>query len=157
MKNESIRKTINVDKPNYAPLFEFKELDNAVIRLSLFKDSVEFDITGQTVKLGAKTSEGLKEQSEGFTINKNNLDIDLKNSILVPGTVEIDLELKEKLINQDIQNPISTTYVGNARTGVFHRSGCRAERRMSESNRIYFDNRDELINRGFRPCLICKP
>lgn len=95
MKNESIRKVINVDKPNYAPLFEFKELDNAVIRLSLFKDSVEFDITGQTVKLGAKTSKGLKEQSEGFTINKNNLDIDLKNSILVPGAVEIDLELKD--------------------------------------------------------------
>lgn len=95
MKNESIRKVINVDKPNYVPLFEFKELDNAVIRLSLFKDSVEFDITGQTVKLGAKTSKGLKEQSEGFTINKNNLDIDLKNSILVPGAVEIDLELKD--------------------------------------------------------------
>lgn len=95
MKNESTRKVINVDKPNYVPLFEFKELDNAVIRLSLFKASVEFDITGQTVKLGAKTSKGLKEQSEGFTINKNNLDIDLKNSILVPGTVEIDLELKD--------------------------------------------------------------
>ncbi|MBC5627613.1 hypothetical protein H8S20_01755, partial [Clostridium sp. NSJ-6] len=95
MKNESIRKVINVDKPNYAPLFEFKELDNAVIRLSLFKDSVEFDITGQTLKLGAKTNDGLKEQTEGFTINKNNLDIDLKNSILVPGEVEIDLELKD--------------------------------------------------------------
>ena len=95
MKNESIRKVINVDKPNYAPLFEFKELDNVVLKLSLFKDSIEFDITGQTVKLGAKTSKGLKEQTEGFTINRNNLDIDIKNSILIPGEVEIDLELKD--------------------------------------------------------------
>ena len=95
MKNESTRKVINVDKPNYVPLFEFKELDNVVLKLSLFKDSIEFDITGQTVKLGAKTSKGLKEQTEGFTINRNNLDIDIKNSILIPGEVEIDLELKD--------------------------------------------------------------
>ena len=95
MKNTSKRKVVNVDKPNHAPIFEFKQLDNVVLKLSLFKDSVEFDITGQTLKLGAKTNDGLKEQTEGFTINKNNLDIDLKNSILVPGEVEIDLELKD--------------------------------------------------------------
>lgn len=81
--------------------------------------------------------------------------------IVLPATTGPDSSTKSFQptlpVNQDIQNPISTTYVGNARTGVFHRSGCRAERRMSESNRIYFDNRDELINRGFRPCLICKP
>lgn len=59
--------------------------------------------------------------------------------------------------NPGDQNPITTAYVGNKRTGVFHRAGCRAERRMSERNRLYFDNRNELINRGFRPCQICNP
>lgn len=97
MKNESIRKTINVDKPNYAPLWTFKQEDDAVLRLSLFKGSTSLDITGQTVKLGVlradKTLVELEEQSN-FTINKNELDITLKNNILsVSGKAECDLQL----------------------------------------------------------------
>lgn len=92
MKNNTPRKTINVDKPNLKTLWNFKDSDDAVLNLSLFKESVPFDITGQTIRLGAKTNAGLKEQIEGFTIQGNNLDIALKNTILVPGIVEIDLE-----------------------------------------------------------------
>ena len=95
MINETLRKNINVDKENILPISTFKEGDNALLKLALFKNSVEFDVTGQTVKLGAKTSKGLIEQIDGFTISKNNLDIKLKNSILVPGKIEIDLEIKD--------------------------------------------------------------
>ena len=95
MINETLRKKINVDKPNLIPIFNLKEDDDAILKLSLFKNSTEFDITGQTVRLGAKTKSGLIEQIDGFTISKNNLDIKLKNSILVPGTIEIDLEIKD--------------------------------------------------------------
>lgn len=95
MKNDTPRKSINVDKPNRQTIYEFKELDNAILRLSLYKNSIPFDIDGQNIKLGAKTSDGIIEQVDGFTINANELDIELKNSILVPGTVEIDLELKD--------------------------------------------------------------
>ena len=51
----------------------------------------------------------------------------------------------------------ATTYVGNARTYKFHYQGCRAERRMSEYNRIYFSSRQEAIDYGMVPCLICNP
>ena len=95
MKNGTPRKTINVDKPNRQTIYGFKELDNAVLRLSLYKNSIPFDVEGQTIRLGAKTSKGIIEQVDGFTINANELDIELKNSILVPGVVEIDLELKD--------------------------------------------------------------
>ena len=95
MINETLRKNINVDKPNLIPIFSFKEGDNALLKLALFKNSTEFDITGQTVRLGAKTKSGLIEQIDGFTISKNNLDIKLKNSILVAGKIEIDLEIKD--------------------------------------------------------------
>ena len=95
MINETLRKNINIDGDNILPIFTFKEGDNALLKLALFKNSVEFDVTGQTVKLGAKTSKGLIEQIDGFTISKNNLDIELKNSILVPGKIEIDLEIKD--------------------------------------------------------------
>ena len=95
MKNGTPRKTINVDKPNRQTIYGFKELDNAVLRLSLYKNSIPFDVEGQTIRLGAKTSKGIIEQVDGFTINANELDIELKSSILVPGVVEIDLELKD--------------------------------------------------------------
>ena len=58
MINETLRKNINVDKPNLIPIFSFKEGDNALLKLALFKNSTEFDITGQTVRLGAKTKSG---------------------------------------------------------------------------------------------------
>ncbi|MDB7267191.1 hypothetical protein PM741_13080, partial [Enterococcus faecium] len=93
MKNNLPRKNLNVDKENLLPLWTLKEHDDVVLKLALFKNSVAFDITGQTIRLGAKTSVGLKEQNDGFTIDKNNLDIVLKNSILSQGVVELDLQL----------------------------------------------------------------
>ena len=95
MINEMIRKNINVDKSNILPIFTLKEGDNAILKLALFKNSIEFDVTGQTLRLGAKTSKGLIEQLDGFTVDKNNIDIQLKNSILIPGVIEIDLEIKD--------------------------------------------------------------
>lgn len=95
MKNESIRKSINVDKPNYSPVWNFKQEDDGVLKLALFKGSTLLDITGQTIKLGAKRpNNSIVELTDGFKINKNELDITLKNNILaVPGIVECDLEI----------------------------------------------------------------
>lgn len=92
MINDLPRKTLNVDRSNLLPLYTLKEHDDVILKLALFKNSVSFDITGQTIRLGAKTSAGLKEQNEGFTIDKSNLDIVLKNSILSRGLVELDLQ-----------------------------------------------------------------
>ena len=95
MKNNTTRKTINVDKPNLIPLWTLKQEDDVILKLALFKEATPFNIAGQTIKLGAKTLKGLKEQIDGFTIKENELDIALKNSILVPGLIEIDLEFKD--------------------------------------------------------------
>lgn len=95
MKNDTPRKIINVDKPNLMPLWTLKQDDDVTLKLSLFKESIPFNITGQKIRLGAKTLKGLKEQIDGFTIKENDLDIALKNTILVPGIVEIDLEFTD--------------------------------------------------------------
>ena len=96
MKNDLQRKVINVDKSNLIPLWTVKELDDCILKLSLFKNNVAFDVTGQTLSLGAKTPIGLQEQSSGITFNSNEVDIQLKNSIVAKkGIVEIDLNIKD--------------------------------------------------------------
>lgn len=99
MKNESIRKIINVDKPNYSPIWSFKQEDDGVLRLSLFKGSTALDITGQTVKLGALRADRTLVELEAqvnFTVNKNELDITLNNNMLsIPGITECDLTLTD--------------------------------------------------------------
>lgn len=53
--------------------------------------------------------------------------------------------------------PFSSTYVGNANSGIFHYSDCRYVARMSPGNKVYYNSRSEAINDGYRPCQICRP
>lgn len=39
----------------------------------------------------------------------------------------------------------AATYIGNRNSWKFHYQGCRWERKMNESNRIYFPSRQEAI------------
>lgn len=51
----------------------------------------------------------------------------------------------------------ASTYVANRRSGVFHYQGCRYEQQMSESNKAYYNDRDECVSDGYRPCRVCRP
>ena len=97
MKNNVNRKNINVDKQNIIPLWNFKQEDDAILKLALYKGAIPFDITGQTIVLGAKRPNNtVVEQTDGFTINGNEIDIALKNNILaVNGLVELDLQITD--------------------------------------------------------------
>ena len=48
-------------------------------------------------------------------------------------------------------------YVGNRKTKVFHVSTCGFVPRISENHVVEFDDRDEAVNRGYRPCQKCLP
>lgn len=52
---------------------------------------------------------------------------------------------------------VTTSYIGNRRSHIFHRAGCHYVRRMNEGNKVEFDNRDEAIDEGYRPCKKCRP
>lgn len=52
---------------------------------------------------------------------------------------------------------VTVSYIGNRRSHIFHRAGCHYVRRMNEGNKVEFDNRDEAIDKGYRPCLKCCP
>ena len=52
---------------------------------------------------------------------------------------------------------LASTYVGNAHTHKFHYSDCRYVDQMNDSNKVYFDDRDEAVNEGYVPCKVCRP
>lgn len=52
---------------------------------------------------------------------------------------------------------LAATYVGNLNSYKFHYQGCRMANKMKQSNRIYFENRQDEVNRGMTPCGICRP
>jgi Metal binding domain of Ada len=55
-----------------------------------------------------------------------------------------------------VREPDKTvTYIGNYRSGVFHRPECTDLPKIE--NQITFTNRADAIAAGFRPCKLCKP
>lgn len=52
---------------------------------------------------------------------------------------------------------LAASYVGNLNSYKFHYQSCRMAKKMKQSNRIYFDSRQEAVNRGMSPCGICRP
>ena len=47
------------------------------------------------------------------------------------------------------------SYIGNRNSKVLHLPTCNSL--PQESNRVYFDSKDEALNQGYRPCNNCKP
>lgn len=48
-------------------------------------------------------------------------------------------------------------YVANKNTMKFHRSYCKSVDKMKDSNKVYYDSRDDVIDDGYEPCKRCSP
>ncbi len=48
-------------------------------------------------------------------------------------------------------------YIGNKNSRVFHLSNCKSINKMSDKNKVYFDNREQAAESGYSPCGDCKP
>lgn len=53
--------------------------------------------------------------------------------------------------------PNEINYIGNSNTKKFHYPSCKSVSDMKESNKVYINNKEDLINHGYVPCKICKP
>ena len=72
--------------------------------------------------------------------------------------------LEQEAAQQEPQEEFSTPaenindYVGNLNSKKFHYSWCDSVLRMSEGNKYYFSGtRDEMIQKGYKPCQNCNP
>ena len=52
---------------------------------------------------------------------------------------------------------ITTPYVGNANSKVFHSAGCSSVRDMKAKNRVPLSSRESAIEKGYKPCQRCNP
>ena len=84
----------NIDTYNDI-IAEVKQLDDITLELSLYRDGEAFDVTGQTVSLRVRRTDGaIIEQTTMIGINKNVVTIEVKNiCFAVAGNVEMELNL----------------------------------------------------------------
>lgn len=57
--------------------------------------------------------------------------------------------------NPDVDQ--SENYVASSESTKFHVPSCGSAKNINESNRIYFDTREEAIDAGYDPCKRCNP
>lgn len=84
----------------------------------------------------------------------NNIDIitDIKSDsdeASVENNSEDELSSSEPIVIED------TIYIGNKNSKKFHKDSC--DNLPNQSNRVYFDDRDEALKEGFEPCKTCNP
>lgn len=48
-------------------------------------------------------------------------------------------------------------YMGNSNSKILHLTTCDSASRTSMANRVYFETREEAIEKGYKPCSRCKP
>jgi len=53
--------------------------------------------------------------------------------------------------------PSSGKYVGSKKSNKFHYPSCRWAKKISPGNRVYFNSRQEALDRGYVPCKVCGP
>ena len=64
-------------------------------------------------------------------------------------------EVQKKETSPAIQDAIQTSYIGNKNSKIFHVNICSTL--PAENNRVYFKNREEAIESGYRSCKRCNP
>jgi hypothetical protein len=52
---------------------------------------------------------------------------------------------------------VSTSYIGNKNSKIFHVSTCSYVSRMKSSNKVSLNSRSTAISSGYTPCKVCKP
>jgi micrococcal nuclease len=64
---------------------------------------------------------------------------------------------EERGLWQEKKRETESSYIGNKRTYLLHRSSCRLVSKISDKNRIIFRSRMDAIKIGYSPCKECKP
>lgn len=64
-------------------------------------------------------------------------------------------EVKTRNENSSVKSDI--TYVGNRNTYKFHMPDCPSVEAILDSNKVYFNSREQAVNANYSPCKSCNP
>ena len=80
-------------------------------------------------------------------------------SILSHGGTQVEAETisKEDLNNSASASEAAFPYVGNKSSKVYHRYTCSGVKTMNDKNKIYFDTKEQAVQKGYAPCSLCNP
>lgn len=71
-----------------------------------------------------------------------------------------DVDSSDDSSDSDSSSSTSSTsgsYVGNSNTKKFHLPTCSYASKIKDSNKVYFNSRDDAIDNGYVPCKVCNP
>lgn len=100
----------------------------------------------------------IKLVSDGKSINISTAKKANLNQLLTPGFIPTPTPepTPEPVVEE--QKPIEQYYIINTNTGKFHYPTCRSIKRMKDKNKLEFTRtRDDVLVRGYSPCMICNP
>lgn len=104
----------------------------------------------------------IKLVSDGKSINISTTKKANLNQLLTPGFIPTPTPeptptpTPEPVVEE--QKPIEQYYIINTNTGKFHYPTCRSIKRMKDKNKLEFTGtRDDVLARGYSPCMICNP
>lgn len=108
----------------------------------------------------------IKLVSDGKSINISTTKEANLNQLLTPGFIQTPTPeptptptpepTPEPVVEE--QKPIEQYYIINTNTGKFHYPTCRSIKRMKDKNKLEFTGtRDDVLARGYSPCMICNP
>ena len=64
--------------------------------------------------------------------------------------------VKMGAVTSDRETPVEG-YVASKNSTVFHMPDCKWAQRIKEENKIWFTTREEALDKGYKPCKVCKP
>lgn len=108
----------------------------------------------------------IKLVSDGKSINISTTKKANLNQLLTPGFIPTPTPeptptptpepTPEPVVEE--QQSIEQHYIINTNTGKFHHPTCRSIKRMKDKNKLEFTGtRDDVLARGYSPCMICNP
>lgn len=96
MAINNFRFNLDIEKEDYIPKLKVKQYDTAIFYVNLFKNSSQFSVSNETIKMFVKKSDGtIVYQEEGITLDGSTIKINVNNQAFVcAGLTYAELELK---------------------------------------------------------------
>lgn len=112
--------------------------------------------TDKSVNTGSASDESLNTESKDDNSELDEATISDEPTVIEDSVViEDPVVIKDTVSNESVVSIEDTIYIGNKNSSKFHKDTC--ENLPKESNRIYFDSREDAIESGYEPCKSCNP